>query len=174
MENICRCFNPRSHAGSDWTIRRRYYTYMMFQSTLPRRERPGRVGCLVDYSEVSIHAPTQGATAKAFVKGETSKSFNPRSHAGSDGNVSHTLHLSIVSIHAPTQGGTVFPSCPSGNITFQSTLPRRERHARSFIPHIHNKVSIHAPTQGATSAGYTILNTPGFQSTLPRRERLKR
>ena len=41
---------------------------------------------------------------------------------------------------------------------FQSTLPRRERHARSLIPCLHHLISIHAPAKGAT--GQQRLSAP--------------
>ena len=102
------CFNPRSHAGSDSQCTARFCTR----------------------HEVSIHAPTQGATTASARKASCPRSFNPRSHAGSD-----------------------FPlfmqSCTSAR--FQSTLPRRERRWVSMRCRSGCTVSIHAPTQGATS-----------------------
>ncbi len=78
------CFNPRSHEGSDVESLNFMYGCAMFQSTLPRRERrpPGvfilspngfnprsHEGSdrflqpqLQRLQEVSIHAPTKGAT----------------------------------------------------------------------------------------------------------------
>ena len=147
---------------------------IMFQSTLPRRERLAKcvwyskhcrfnprshegsdciritVGVLVIY--VSIHAPTKGATTTAAP--------------------AHSLPM--VSIHAPTKGATIPSSIPSVKPSlFQSTLPRRERRERccfvqyyggfqSTLPQrerLHmlfqspkrNRVSIHAPTKGATT-----------------------
>ena len=53
--------------------------------------------------------------------------FNPRSHAGSDGDRQSLPCREGVSIHAPTRGAT----CAGGNAIvkakFQSTLPRGER-----------------------------------------------
>ena len=77
--------------------------------------------------------------------------------------------------------------------SFQSTLPRRERHDKGkkhkamggFNPRSHEgsddyqnqyaaltEVSIHAPTKGATKIVVYGPEGIGFQSTLPRRERL--
>ena len=56
----------------------------MFQSTLPRRERPGRPEQLRISRSVSIHAPTKGATAIS----------------------QYCINHSLVSIHAPTKGAT--------------------------------------------------------------------
>ena len=56
-------------------------------------------------------------------------SFNPRSHAGSDGRGSQA---------------------PSPRCKFQSTLPRGERLPLRYLSVPSNAVSIHAPTRGAT------------------------
>ena len=100
------------------------------------------------------------------------RSFNPRSHMGSDNDMAKTRLRIKVSIHAPTWGATF------GKVeVFDSTV-----------------VSIHAPTWGATwrhrcssrtSEGFNprshmgsdLLNSIGrmfetFQSTLPHGERL--
>ena len=125
---------------------------MLFQSTLPRRER---------------HKRSRGKLRRLY--------FNPRSREGSD----HVRRLhqktgNDISIHAPAKGATVVPDAdaffrqisihaPAKGATmavffnrtrgrFQSTLPRRER------PSIMN-----------VTTGETL-----FQSTLPRRERLSK
>ena len=78
------------------------------------------------------------------------RSFNPRSHEGSDAGPGPSyFRTDIVSIHAPTKGAT-YPITPS----FRSAL-----------------VSIHAPTKGATTKYSTTHISRKFQSTLPRRER---
>ena len=121
---------------------------------------------------ISIHAPTKGATliSKGFFAFCTY--FNPRSHEGSDLPDKELMQKLIISIHAPTKGATIFfallnPStlisihAPTKGATsycvlccvffsFQSTLPRRERH---YVT-------------------YNYLPAGAFQSTLPRRERL--
>ena len=80
------------------------------------------------YALISIHAPTKGATWTQYISFVLYINFNPRSHEGSDGSYK--------------------TSC-SPNLTFQSTLPRRER------PFCHS----------------LLPSFEGFQSTLPRRER---
>ena len=80
-----RCFNPRSREGSDSDVLLTsdnmlkvsihapakgatilfipiMYGIGMFQSTLPRRERPYVDGKIKDLRIVSIHAPAKGAT----------------------------------------------------------------------------------------------------------------
>ena len=55
-----------------------------FQSTLPRGERPSTGAFFFDFLAVSIHAPTRGATQILCFLPRLFKSFNPRSHEGSD------------------------------------------------------------------------------------------
>ena len=105
--NLCRprCFNPRSHVGSD----------LLDRSDSHRQA-------------VSIHAPTWGATKLGSNHIRSIDSFNPRSHVGSDiPAFTHLFHVlsfnprshvgsdpisgrggydSSVSIHAPTWGAT--------------------------------------------------------------------
>ena len=166
-----------------------------FQSTLPRRERHGALNYCFATLLVSIHAPTKGATYGAFNKlsvdrsfnprshegsdcgaryfVSTSRSFNPRSHEGSDINAMTSYTNAQVSIHAPTKG---------------ATLTKR-------LELTWDRVSIHAPTKGATRTVIGMCVGGGcfnprshegsdvlfistcqmglwFQSTLPRRERL--
>jgi len=101
-------------------------------------------------TEVSIHAPTQGATRCNRGNRRCNRGFNPRAHAGRDlyaqyGSCGYVgfnprahagrdrlqpqeTQPNAVSIHAPTQGATQALGCIKDNIF----------------------VSIHAPTQGAT------------------------
>ena len=57
------------------------------------------------WEKVSIHAPTQGATTKHCTNGG-GISFNPRAHAGRDYFDHRVTNAYTVSIHAPTQGAT--------------------------------------------------------------------
>ena len=184
-------FNPRSHVGSDslrfsfispfnvsihaptWgatPIPEGLMLPRLFQSTLPRGERPrqleGRdvrkgfnprshVGsdrmteCLLVDTAVSIHAPTWGATVDGWHDRKLRQCFNPRSHVGSD-PVGYLFRDSEdVSIHAPTWGATL------------------DEH-RGDVP---SGVSIHAPTWGATLRQMRRAVVARFQSTLPRGER---
>ena len=120
-----------------------------FQSTLPRRERQTQTASLKGSFYVSIHAPTKGATdlvsaivdvvkfqstlprrerRESCAGRQPSTCFNPRSHEGSDRDISSWCIIkTCVSIHAPTKGATrggLFTRLP---LVFQSTLPRRER-----------------------------------------------
>jgi len=55
-------FNPRSHEGSDAAIYMPVFMISIFQSTLPRRERPEYWQATPRSFLISIHAPTKGAT----------------------------------------------------------------------------------------------------------------
>ena len=77
-------FNPRSREGSDILPTLAVEISKIFQSTLPRRERP---------------IPTQtDVPARAH--------FNPRSREGSDTQVLRQALLCSISIHAPAKGAT--------------------------------------------------------------------
>ena len=77
-------FNPRSREGSDHIRLIMVIRILVFQSTLPRRER---LNVSADYLldlDISIHAPAKGATRVGDVVSLTFKDFNPRSREGSD------------------------------------------------------------------------------------------
>ena len=83
---------------------------LVFQSTLPRRERRSQ-----------------------WARTERGSNFNPRSREGSDAGGSHSTGDRGISIHAPAKGAT---SCAHGalaRLLFQSTLPRRERRPPSAL-----------------------------------------
>ena len=58
--------------------------------------------------------------------------------------------LVVVSIHAPTKGATHQSVSYHSLLSFQSTLPRRERPQGGTGALHKTMVSIHAPTKGAT------------------------
>ena len=163
-----------------------------FQSTRPRGARPGRASCEGIAGDVSIHAPTRGAT---FVSSCMSVSMK-------------------VSIHAPTRGATISADHLGRLSAFQSTRPRGARlhsgsglprRARRFNPRAHagrdervagdgawtslfqstrprgarpsdacalcvaSAVSIHAPTRGATSAVHVRPDGPAVSIHAPTR-----
>ena len=139
------CFNPRTHTGCD------AHVIQFFR--------------LID---VSIHAPTRGATSyEGWVSeitefqsthphgvrqrlrkaGSLRSGFNPRTHTGCDflvvGKPIRVIH---VSIHAPTRGATLLIN------------------ANLYLPDL---VSIHAPTRGATLFSCMSCKYNEFQSTHP-------
>ena len=104
-------FNPRSHKRSDLCRQQAAERRNIFQSTLPQEERPIAFRLSVSPSlfqstlpqeerrsappccgppwQISIHAPTRGATTIRHMRCRRLSYFNPRSHKRSDG-----LHLS--------------------------------------------------------------------------------
>ena len=168
-----RNFNPRSHEGSDDMHAALDYAAKVFQSTLPRGERPKEDLAQERYLTISIHAPTRGATRASVI-------------------VSSTVSFQSTLPRGERQKIAGFPG---SNWRFQSTLPRGERRStasglsgfssnfnprshegsdagrgyragrcRNFNPRSHEGsdlgislvqicptlISIHAPTRGAT------------------------
>ena len=77
-------FNPRSHERSDRMHRSPKRIRKRFQSTLPREERRFQAENGQWYTQISIHAPTRGATL----------------------HETHHRARNFISIHAPTRGAT--------------------------------------------------------------------
>ena len=143
--------------------------------------------------DVSIHAPTRGATDKLQTLSQR-YCFNPRAHERRDTRCCRLINSPKVSIHAPTRGATgvndtvlvnilVSIHAPTRGATshsqrlgqldlFQSTRPREARHSLNQFRHRYG-VSIHAPTRGATILPWLALLAKRFQSTRPREARRK-
>ena len=148
---------------------------MLFQSTLPREERPCSCDKLLSSQifqstlpreerhfwfrhkgynfYISIHAPTRGATVLDEASAQLNSNFNPRSHERSD-------------------------IYPINHFRWSIKYFNPRSHERSDLSHLQqgsfSLISIHAPTRGAT---YHICNKAHsllFQSTLPREERQRR
>ena len=169
-------FNPRSREGSDGV-------YFVTQATSEK---------------ISIHAPAKGATYGGTIFRVQIYDFNPRSREGSDPHTQIIRVEGIISIHAPAKGatdcyitgvkeGTISIHAPAKGatinflqltytvFTFQSTLPRRERHncwrcRKSFFMHFNPR------SREGSDFRVLFASTDAelFQSTLPRRERRKR
>ncbi len=145
---------------------------LLFQSTLPRRERQRKADCITDFLRFQSTLPRRERPAKSELPGAEE----------------------FISIHAPAKGATFHSARFFYQFLFQSTLPRRERPSIRFEDSYCLLISIHAPAKGATS-GRRVLETittdfnprsregsdefkckhcgivTVFQSTLPRRER---
>ena len=124
------------------------------------------------HQQVSIHAPTWGATPSEMHSHSRHASFNPRSHVGSDGVPAPFPLRSAVSIHAPTWGATqrvvellavddVSIHAPTWGATLRRLSPEWWPHGFNPRSHVGSDVdmpkkevkldvSIHAPTWGAT------------------------
>ena len=120
-----------------------------FQSTLPRRERP-------DVQQM----------------GACTSDFNPRSREGSDQRQSGSVLVSRISIHAPAKGATINLRLVDCSSTFQSTLPRRERHAAELERLHRDEFQSTLPRrERPVKSAQCVSAIAAFQSTLPRRER---
>ena len=121
-----------------------------FQSTLPRGER--RRAPAPERITKSFNPRSHvGSDDRREVQSSLSIGFNPRSHVGSDRQImGRGLRRRMVSIHAPTWGATASTTPSLVCISFQSTLPRGERHTAVANNKLGFNVSIHAPTWGAT------------------------
>ena len=84
--------------------------------------------------QVSIHAPTRGATGSAKVLGD----------------------IQIVSIHAPTRGATPISRESSDDEDVSIHAPTRGATSSYLVSEVIQKVSIHAPTRGATGIRFLV------------------
>ncbi len=123
----------------------------VFQSTPLREGRLEQLEKRFDFEDISIHAPTRGAT------------FSIRSSCS---------YRSQISIHAPTRGATALDNAPDGRLDISIHAPTRgatihfggsDDTSTNFNPRpyergdpigniflYHRVISIHAPTRGAT------------------------
>ena len=125
-----RYFNPRSREGSDQSDQPSAFLHPVFQSTLPRGERPG---CVVYHknSNRDFNPRSREGSDQKGIRGECLQpDFNPRSREGSDLLLGRDMQLSRpISIHAPARGATFTPDVWTGRQL---------------------GISIHAPARGAT------------------------
>ena len=148
------------------------WLYIAFQSTHPRRVRRDGGDRYYDSSDVSIHAPTQGATNGFSGHLASSLSFNPRTHAGCDFVRLEHRAARVVSIHAPTQGATSRISGASGGRrVFQSTHPRRVRLISASIAGMSASFQSTHPRRVRRDHQADCELAWTFQSTHPRRVR---
>ena len=145
----------------------------IFQSTLPRGERRCSYSNRSCSLQISIHAPTRGATGSTTYTG---LSICISIHAPTRGATWKSIldsKLKYISIHAPTRGATGIGNMSFSTRLFQSTLPRGERRRSSahnwdicnFNPRSHEGSDL--------KTSFKIRSIYVFQSTLPRGERRK-
>ena len=103
-------FNPRSHKRSDISALLSQNTILLFQSTLPQEERQVDRGGDQEAGEISIHAPTRGATYRRH----------------------NNCNCTVISIHAPTRGATHPAVLPMSVIFISIHAPTRGA-TREFI-----------------------------------------
>ena len=101
-----RYFNPRSHEGSDFSTAILAHLAENFN---PRSHEGSDIEFIYGFlrPEISIHAPTRGATLLLAQQLPQGSDFNPRSHEGSDLQSFGIVRcICGISIHAPTRGAT--------------------------------------------------------------------
>ena len=166
------CFNPRTHEGCDKISSLRSAIALQFQSTHPRGVRPQVAYKIFQAIEVSIHAPTRGATLADLHRHSLYRfqsthprgvrhsiinsflrllSFNPRTHEGCDEHNRKNWHKHHVSIHAPTRGATITFFCDWSYKVVSIHAPTMGATITFFCDGSYKVVSIHAPTMGATN-----------------------
>ncbi len=118
----------------------------LFQSTLPRRERPNFRSLM---------------PLRAY--------FNPRSREGSDDAVPLViLEIVVISIHAPAKGATAgHRQTFREHHQFQSTLPRRERPSSARSTRLKFAFQSMLPRRERPRGALSVTLLHPFQSTLP-------
>ena len=144
-------FNPRSREGSDPSARRTVASGLLFQSTLPRRERQQHFSRIQDQDLFQSTLPRR---ERRRSQAPAPKQYRISIHAPAKGATSNTKGCGVstirISIHAPAKGATKMGK----------------------YEYIGKRISIHAPAKGATYQKQRDKQIGGvFQSTLPRRER---
>jgi len=129
------CFNPRAHAGRDDTIISTFNSQNPFQSTRPRRARHNNQVHSQSHSEFQSTRPRrarQGYMLQTH-RGSSFQSTRPRRARLQDAEIYR--NAARVSIHAPTQGATwVYMLLIQVGLLFQSTRPRRARRKYQVRP----------------------------------------
>ena len=131
---VCFCssdywyFNPRSHERSDLQI---FKTYLLITYFNPRSHERSDLAYSTSSASYSFYFnPRSHERSDAGVVGIAIGvvNFNPRSHERSDKNPQAVANNSNISIHAPTRGATSNSAKKAFmSDLFQSTLPREER-----------------------------------------------
>jgi len=123
-------------------------------------------------NNVSIHAPTRGATNRQLYIAGYYLFQSTRPHGARLKFLSSLIDLIFVSIHAPTRGATPILSLIGEFIIGFNPRAHTGRDDIKLDRGVYNRVSIHAPTRGATIDGMIYHHTSMFQSTRPHGARL--
>ena len=173
LQRVCAltwCFNPRPHAGGDYSALGSMSDNGVSIHAPTRGATIYRIKNNIEL-RVSIHAPTRGATPRLFLgtsfdvfqstppRGgrqdgnfhqNLCQGFNPRPHAGGD-QKAYPRFLIVMFQSTPPRGGRpIYDNVDLGDYVFQSTPPRGGRLVFLESPGTSKEVSIHAPTRGAT------------------------
>ena len=123
--------------------------------------------------QISIHAPTRGATGQCDFIAER-KIFQSTLPQGERLFISCPLRrLRRISIHAPTRGATPHRGGLEEAMRISIHAPTRGATYTHAPPLTKTSISIHAPARGATNSASMMSALSLFQSTLPQGERLQ-
>ena len=125
---------------------------MLFQSTLPRRERRGGLDTSGFRAAISIHAPAKGATTERVrqCRRILFQSTLPRRERPLPPAHPHLRHISI---HAPAKGATKAVNLLTSLENISIHAPAKGATALRDARTGPRRISIHAPAKGATQ-GY--------------------
>ena len=145
-----------------------------FQFTRPRGARH-TISTVGMAREVSIHAPTGGATHDLH-RGHGPRGFNSRAHGGRDASRARHPGRPRVSIHAPTGGATTAFLALPGMDRFQFTRPRGARRRRAtrgsaatrFNSRAHGGRDGQSPRTGHPGLRFQFTRPRGARRQLPR------
>ena len=128
--------------------------------------------CFGVCSDISIHAPTRGATDMNPDNDQIIHNFNPRSHERSDHErISQFKLLAYFNPRSHERSDSTSSASYSFCTNFNPRSHERSDIVRLIVVMI-SLISIHAPTRGATEFANIIKGEfCKFQSTLPREER---
>ena len=123
-------------------------------------------------SDVSIHAPVQGATRFHKLHSLIAYRFNPRSRTGSD-RLAQSIFFREWSFNPRSRTGSDGKDVMIRNhaVEFQSTLPYRERQNRDVNAAINILFQSTLPYRERQLCASILRCPSAFQSTLPYRER---
>ena len=123
---------------------------VVFQSTLPRRERLQQADILEMMSKFQSTLPRR-ERLKFVHRVQNFPHFNPRSREGSDVHrIVDFIEVCLFQSTLPRRERHGIKTITDAFAEFQSTLPRRERLLPEHRLHRLLQISIHAPAKGAT------------------------
>ena len=165
---LYKCFNPRTHTGCDY---RNAIENGASEVSIHAPTRGATIGITDRVSSeerVSIHAPTRGATSNPGEVQPRPQGFNPRTHTGCDDTevALYTAHLDV-SIHAPTRGATKRGVSYLNQEKFQSTHPHGVRHTTTLVVACLTMFQSTHPHGVRHRRSKGMIRPSGFQSTHP-------
>ena len=144
-------FNSRAHVGRDGSNFETALKECEVSIHAPTWGATSRCPPAACSGSVSIHAPTWGATGSGGSGGGSGNCFNSRAHVGRDFRSSPSqcqVHSFNSRAHVGRDKSGLYGDKPQ--IWFQFTRPRGARQCSEFVCFNSQTVSIHAPTWGAT------------------------